>query len=56
MNDIKEIVILSGKGGAGKTTFTASMAKLFSNIVIADTDVDASDMYILMQPQIKEKN
>lgn len=55
MNDIKEIVILSGKGGAGKTTFTASMAKLFSNIVIADTDVDASDMYILMQPQIKEK-
>ena len=49
---MKEIVIISGKGGTGKTSITASFAVLGGNAVItADCDVDASDMHVFMQPQ-----
>lgn len=48
---MKEIVIISGKGGTGKTSITASFAVLGGkNIVVADCDVDAADMHLLMQP------
>ncbi len=48
---MKEIVIISGKGGTGKTSITASFATLGGkNIVVADCDVDAADMHLLMQP------
>ncbi len=48
---MKEIVIISGKGGTGKTSITASFAMLGGkNIVVADCDVDAADMHLLMQP------
>lgn len=48
---MKEIVIISGKGGTGKTSITASFAYLGgSNIVAADCDVDAADMHLLLQP------
>ena len=48
---MKEIVIISGKGGTGKTSVTASLAVLgASNMVVADCDVDAADMHILMNP------
>ncbi len=48
---MKEIVIISGKGGTGKTSITASFAMLGSkDIVVADCDVDAADMHLLMQP------
>ncbi len=48
---MKEIVIISGKGGTGKTSVTASFAVLAKkSAVIADCDVDAADMHILMQP------
>lgn len=50
MDRPKEIVILSGKGGTGKTTIAASLAVLFKNKIIADADVDAANMYILMNP------
>jgi len=50
MDKSKEIVVLSGKGGTGKTTVTASLATLFRNKVVADADVDAANMYILMDP------
>jgi len=47
---LKEIVILSGKGGTGKTTIAASFAVLSRNSVIADCDVDAPDLHILLHP------
>ncbi|RKX96794.1 MAG: (4Fe-4S)-binding protein [Spirochaetes bacterium] len=48
---MKEIVVLSGKGGTGKTSLTASFALLAgSSAVVADCDVDASDMHLLLAP------
>ncbi|NHJ14226.1 MAG: (4Fe-4S)-binding protein [Candidatus Thorarchaeota archaeon] len=49
-----EIAVVSGKGGTGKTTFSAAFTALAENIVIADCDVDAPDMHILLQPDIKQ--
>ena len=48
---LKQLAILSGKGGTGKTTITASFAALAQNIVIADCDVDAPDLHMLLHPQ-----
>jgi len=48
----KEIVILSGKGGTGKTTLAASLSKLIPDKVIVDADVDASDLFILLKPDL----
>lgn len=53
---MKEIVILSGKGGTGKTTFTAALASLATNAVLADCDVDAPDLHLLLQPQIQHRH
>lgn len=48
---MKEIVVISGKGGTGKTSITASFAHLGGkDIVVADCDVDAADMHLLLQP------
>ena len=49
---MKELVIVSGKGGTGKTTLTASFSYLMENKVIADCDVDASDMHLITSPKI----
>ncbi len=49
---MKQIAILSGKGGTGKTTITASFAVLAENIVVADCDVDAPDLHMLLHPKI----
>jgi len=46
---INEIVIISGKGGTGKTSLTASIIPYFDDVVIADCDVDAPDLNILIQ-------
>jgi MinD superfamily P-loop ATPase len=51
---MKQIAVLSGKGGTGKTTITASLAVLAKNAVIADCDVDAPDLHLLLHPQIIE--
>jgi len=52
---MKEIVCISGKGGTGKTSIAASLAYLASsNAVIADCDVDAADMHILLKPDFGE--
>jgi len=51
---MKRIVILSGKGGTGKTTISAALADLASRdmkIVLADADVDAANLDLLLQPQ-----
>jgi MinD superfamily P-loop ATPase len=47
---LKEIIILSGKGGTGKTTITASFAVLSHNSVVAECDVDAPDLHMLLHP------
>jgi len=52
---IKELVIISGKGGTGKTSVTASFAMLAENAVMADCDVDAADLYLILQPDIKHR-
>ena len=53
---MKEIVVISGKGGTGKTSITASMAVLGgNNVVVADCDVDASNMHLLLDPYFVEK-
>jgi MinD superfamily P-loop ATPase len=52
---MKEIVVISGKGGTGKTSVTASLAVLAgSDAVVADCDVDAADMHLLMKPVIEK--
>lgn len=47
-----EIVFLSGKGGTGKTTITAAFSTLINNAVIADCDVDAANMHLVLSPDI----
>ncbi|MCK3684921.1 ATP-binding protein [Maribellus sp. YY47] len=51
---MKEIAIVSGKGGAGKTSITAALASLASNAVFCDNDVDAADLHLIFQPSIQE--
>lgn len=52
---MKEIVIISGKGGTGKTSITASFAVLGNDtVVVADCDVDAADMHLLMKPNFAQ--
>ncbi|MCK5029375.1 MAG: ATP-binding protein [Bacteroidales bacterium] len=52
---MKEIVVISGKGGTGKTSVTASLAVLAGNdAIVADCDVDAADMHLLMKPTIEK--
>ena len=46
-----EVVILSGKGGTGKTSLTAAFAHLAPNLVICDLDVDAPDLHLLLHPR-----
>ncbi len=52
---MKEIVILSGKGGTGKTSIVGSFAALAQSKVLADCDVDAADLHLLLNPSIKEE-
>ena len=50
---MNEIVVISGKGGTGKTTITASLAGIVPSQVLADCDVDAADMHLVTQPEIE---
>lgn len=52
---MRQIAIISGKGGTGKTTIAAAFASLAQSKVIADCDVDAADLYLILTPEIKEK-
>ncbi|NIA03084.1 MAG: (4Fe-4S)-binding protein [Nitrospirae bacterium] len=51
---MKQLTIISGKGGTGKTTITAAFASLAENAVLADCDVDAPDLHLILKPEIKE--
>ena len=53
---MKEVVVLSGKGGTGKTSIVASFAVLDQSKVLVDCDVDAADLYLLLQPKVKEES
>jgi MinD superfamily P-loop ATPase len=55
MNDIKELVIVSGKGGTGKTSLVAAMAGLADNTVLADCDVDAADLHLVLEPSVRRQ-
>ncbi|MFH1351313.1 MAG: ATP-binding protein [Pseudomonadota bacterium] len=51
---MKELVVISGKGGTGKTSILAAFAALAENKVLCDADVDAADLHLLMAPKIRE--
>ncbi|MEN8203386.1 MAG: 4Fe-4S binding protein [Bacteroidota bacterium] len=53
---MKEITILSGKGGTGKTSITAAIASLASDAVFCDNDVDAADLHLIFDPDIREEH
>jgi len=52
---MREIVIISGKGGTGKTSLTGAFAQVARNMVLCDLDVDAPDLHILLAPQVRRK-
>lgn len=49
---ISELVVISGKGGTGKTSVVASFAALADNAVLVDCDVDASDLHLILDPRV----
>ena len=51
---MKELVVISGKGGTGKTSITAAFAALAHDAVLADCDVDAADLHIVLGPSVKQ--
>ena len=53
---MKEIVVLSGKGGTGKTSIVGSFAALAKNKVLADCDVDAADLHLILNPAVQENH
>lgn len=53
---MKEILILSGKGGTGKTSVAASLAALMPDKVLVDCDVDAADLHLMLNPKVEEKH
>ncbi len=55
-DNYREITIISGKGGTGKTTISASFAQLADAKIIADNDVDAADMHLLIKPTVIESH
>ena len=53
---MKELVVISGKGGTGKTSITAAFASLAKNAVLADCDVDAADLHLVLGPKIIQES
>jgi len=53
---MKQIVVISGKGGTGKTIVAGSLAFLAQNKVMVDCDVDAADLHLLLHPSVKERH
>lgn len=52
---VTELVVISGKGGTGKTSVVASFAILADNAVLADCDVDAADLHLVLEPKIDRR-
>ncbi|MCD4831657.1 MAG: ATP-binding protein [Anaerohalosphaeraceae bacterium] len=51
---MKELVVISGKGGTGKTSIVAAFASLAKNAIFADCDVDAADLHLVLEPNVKQ--
>lgn len=51
----KQLVVLSGKGGTGKTSVVAALATLVADKVLADCDVDAADLHLVLDPQLRHR-
>ena len=51
---MKQLTVISGKGGTGKTSITAALASLVKNTVFVDCDVDAADLHLILKPTIKK--
>jgi MinD superfamily P-loop ATPase len=49
---MKELIVISGKGGTGKTSLLAAFASLAENKVLCDADVDAADLHLIMNPDV----
>ncbi len=52
---MKELTIISGKGGTGKTSIVASFASIAKNTILVDGDVDAADLHLVLPPEIKKE-
>jgi len=52
---MKQLTIISGKGGTGKTTIASAFAALAKEIVLVDADVDAPDLHLVMRPEVIER-
>ena len=52
---MKELVVISGKGGTGKTSLVASFAALAHAAVLADGDVDAADLHLILAPTVRQR-
>jgi len=52
---MNELVVISGKGGTGKTSLVASLAVLADRTVLADCDVDAADLHLVMAPEVNRR-
>ena len=52
---MKEIIVISGKGGTGKTSLMAAFSSLAENKVLCDADVDAADLHLIMNPEVKKR-
>lgn len=50
---VKQLTVISGKGGTGKTTITAALASFARNAVLADCDVDAADLHLILEPAVQ---
>jgi len=53
---MEKITVISGKGGTGKTTVVANLAYLAQDLVLADCDVDAPNLHLLLNPEVKQSN
>ncbi len=56
MNGLREVAVVSGKGGTGKTTITAALTQLMERGVVVDADVDAPNLHILLSPEVEESH
>ncbi len=52
---MKEIVVISGKGGTGKTSLTAAFASLAGENIVCEADVDAADLHLLLHPVVEKE-
>ena len=54
-NDVRELVVVSGKGGTGKTSVVASFFALAEHAAVADCDVDAADLHLVLDPSVRRR-